>query len=415
VKDGNETDLDCGGSCDAKCNDYKSCTGNADCLSGLCQNFQCKPGTCSNGAKDGDESDVDCGGSCQPCVAGKACGKVADCASSFCADGVCCNAKCDGICEACTKAKTGLADGACNAVPNGADPDNECAQDAASTCKQNGFCNGQRACAKYDAATECVAASCASGTQTNSSKCDGKGACPAATTQSCGQYICGANACKTACTADADCISGDFCENPGANGVCKAKLAVGSACSGNNQCTGNACVDGFCCNTPCSGECQACSAAKTGGSNGTCAPVQAGQDPDNECADQGAASCGTTGVCGGQNACAKYAVNTECEAAKCSNGNALSARKCDGAGTCQAATSTACGAYACVNASCNATCSVDGDCSSGNWCDQSGDPDVCKAKLDAGAPCTDDKQCKNGVCLPPDADAGVDGGASVCN
>ena len=38
--------------------------------------------------------------------------------------------------------------------------------------------------------------------------------------------------------------------------------------------TGN-CVNGFCCDTTCTGTCMACSAALTGGSNGTCAPISA--------------------------------------------------------------------------------------------------------------------------------------------
>jgi hypothetical protein len=39
------------------------------------------PFRCSNGVKDGDETDVDCGGGCGPCARTKACAKDADCAS----------------------------------------------------------------------------------------------------------------------------------------------------------------------------------------------------------------------------------------------------------------------------------------------------------------------------------------------
>ena len=40
--------------------------------------------SCSDGVKNGDETDVDCGGSrCALCVAGKACGTVSDCASGL--------------------------------------------------------------------------------------------------------------------------------------------------------------------------------------------------------------------------------------------------------------------------------------------------------------------------------------------
>ncbi len=45
---------------------------------------------CSNGAQDGDETGVDCGGSCDPCGLGGTCLVPGDCASGFCnAMGVC--------------------------------------------------------------------------------------------------------------------------------------------------------------------------------------------------------------------------------------------------------------------------------------------------------------------------------------
>jgi hypothetical protein len=44
-------------------------------------------GKCANGKKDGDETDVDCGGWCQGCADGKACAADWDCASSSCNTG----------------------------------------------------------------------------------------------------------------------------------------------------------------------------------------------------------------------------------------------------------------------------------------------------------------------------------------
>ena len=44
-----------------------------------------KPPSCTDGVKNGGETDLDCGGSdCGPCVIGKACAKNADCASAAC-------------------------------------------------------------------------------------------------------------------------------------------------------------------------------------------------------------------------------------------------------------------------------------------------------------------------------------------
>jgi len=46
-------------------------------------------GGCSNSVQDGDETDVDCGGSCPGCEVGQTCSVHQDCLSNFCADGVC--------------------------------------------------------------------------------------------------------------------------------------------------------------------------------------------------------------------------------------------------------------------------------------------------------------------------------------
>lgn len=73
-------------------------------------------------------------------------------------------------------------------------------------------------------------------------------------------------------------------------------LTNGSVCSANNQCVSGFCVDGRCCNSACTATCFACSAAKTGAANGTCAPVTANTDPDNECT--GASNCNGAGACG---------------------------------------------------------------------------------------------------------------------
>ena len=44
---------------------------------------------CSNGIKEGDETDIDCGGSCTLCSNGKSCLIDSDCESSYCNGGIC--------------------------------------------------------------------------------------------------------------------------------------------------------------------------------------------------------------------------------------------------------------------------------------------------------------------------------------
>jgi hypothetical protein len=88
VKDGDETDVDCGGSC-GKCPGGETCAVAADCQSQAC-NGTCAAPTCSDGVRDGFESDVDCGGNCARCGTGMVCTTGADCATGYCApNGTC--------------------------------------------------------------------------------------------------------------------------------------------------------------------------------------------------------------------------------------------------------------------------------------------------------------------------------------
>ena len=47
------------------------------------------PPHCSDFVNSGDETDVDCGGSCESCENGSACEEHADCQSRFCDMGTC--------------------------------------------------------------------------------------------------------------------------------------------------------------------------------------------------------------------------------------------------------------------------------------------------------------------------------------
>lgn len=87
-KSGVESDVDCGGPCDAKCAVGQSCGSAADCAdSNLCTGGTCAAPTGTDGAKNGDESDVDCGGTttgAPRCAEDQACVTGADCESGGC-------------------------------------------------------------------------------------------------------------------------------------------------------------------------------------------------------------------------------------------------------------------------------------------------------------------------------------------
>jgi hypothetical protein len=83
VRNGDETDVDCGGSCRA-CTTAQRCSIASDCDSGSCSGGTCGAPTCSDGVRNGFETDVDCGGPCGACELGARCWSNADCTSWQC-------------------------------------------------------------------------------------------------------------------------------------------------------------------------------------------------------------------------------------------------------------------------------------------------------------------------------------------
>lgn len=64
IKDGLESDVDCGGPTCGACTDNLACTNSNDCTSGVCSGSICQAPTCSDGVYNGSEVSIDCGGSC---------------------------------------------------------------------------------------------------------------------------------------------------------------------------------------------------------------------------------------------------------------------------------------------------------------------------------------------------------------
>src|SRR5436190_29932 len=90
-----------------------------------------------------------------------------------------------------------------------------------------------------------------------------------------------------------------------------------------------------------------------GGSSGNKrTPVADGDDPGNECTDDGATTCKRDGFCDGHGACRKYPAGTECKPGSCTGTTESSAQTCDGNGVCQTGTSMACPTN-CVAGACN--------------------------------------------------------------
>jgi MYXO-CTERM domain-containing protein len=156
---------------------------------------------------------------------------------------------------------------------------------------------------------------------------------------------------------------GDACDN------CPAVLnpsqedadadMLGDACDDSTTCVtnldcwlGGTCVDGICCDTPCSGECFSCRAAdKNGGAEGVCGPKAAGLPTS------------TPQACVGG-----FEVVTAC----------------DGAGSSQTTSAASCFPYQCSNDACLQSCATEMDCASGHVCDDG----ACVALLEDGEDCS---------------------------
>tara|TARA_Y100000310_G_scaffold151291_1_gene150897 strand:- start:32297 stop:41485 length:9189 start_codon:yes stop_codon:yes gene_type:complete len=90
VRNNDESDDDCGGSCDP-CDNDERCSDDNDCESSNCDHGYClEPNSCFNEVKDGLETDTDCGGVCEQCMEDAECIGDSDCANPLeCSNGKC--------------------------------------------------------------------------------------------------------------------------------------------------------------------------------------------------------------------------------------------------------------------------------------------------------------------------------------
>ena len=79
----------------------------------------CKLPTCGDGFKNGNETDVDCGGACPKCGLNLGCGGGADCGTGFCSAGKC---AVGGTCKAIKQSDPNAANGTYPLDPDGVGP-----------------------------------------------------------------------------------------------------------------------------------------------------------------------------------------------------------------------------------------------------------------------------------------------------
>jgi hypothetical protein len=228
---------------------------------------------------------------------GAKCNAATECVSGFCTDSVCCQEACQETCASC--AITGTI-GLCTAYPADTDPDKECVglsmtsgaggaagkgaggaggaggapdagapKDASATdaeaintpdggiiampSKCGGTCNGMKACAFANVGTSCGTAFCNTRKDVASPVCDGKGACAIGLADCTGGYSCNEaakpGACRTTCSANAECLNGYYCN--GTSNACVPTKTDGISCQVDAECNSGHCANNFCCNTAC--------------------------------------------------------------------------------------------------------------------------------------------------------------------
>ena len=173
---------------------------------------------------------------------GESCAGPNDCRSGLCADGVCCDTICDGPCEACTSALTGAAEGVCSSVRRDTDPDDDCSEQAASSCGRTGLCTRDRECALYDESTVCGTSSCSSGMEFGEPTCDGAGECVTGLATACAPFICGARACLSTCTQNSECADEQIC----VAGDCRGPSDLLDPCDEPADCSAGECIGDVC-------------------------------------------------------------------------------------------------------------------------------------------------------------------------
>lgn len=197
--------------------DGENCSQNEECVSGICADDVCQVAACDDGVANGDETDIDCGGSCPACADGMACANAADCTSTQCLNAFCIATGSVVVGDSCTdpaQCASGVCDqGACQAAPtcddqvkNAEETDVDCGGAACDPCADTLACTVASDCQNGVCAQgACQAATCADNVKNaDETDIDCGGSC-----NPCGVLL--------ACAAPTDCVSG-LCEN----NICQA-------------------------------------------------------------------------------------------------------------------------------------------------------------------------------------------------
>ncbi len=329
LKNGDETGIDCGGSCAATglaCASGKGCVRDGDCASGLCMaTGLCAKSSCTDVRLSGTEVGVDCGGACGPCPTGTLSLDAASCASKrLTVDGRCAAPRCD--------------DGVVNGTETGQDlaTGRECGGTECAPCPRDALCK---------VASDCRYGTCPSATRR----------CTPLTSQAAGK----------SCELDVDCASGLACRCRGAAcaagelGLCISATLCNDGVKDNGESDvdcggllcGVSCADGKVCSR--AGDCASgiCKSGKCAAPSAI-DKVKNGDETGIDCGGNVAPTCAEGAGC---------RVDADCASGLCDAARG----RCTGAnGRCNNVARVDCGRACGVGCDTGASCRGDVDCSS---------------------------------------------------
>ncbi|CAF3821000.1 unnamed protein product, partial [Adineta steineri] len=273
--------IDCGGKSPNKCAQGIGCKVTADCDKALCTNGLCAAPTCTDGIKNGAETNIDCGaGTCPGCATSVACTDKSQCASGVC----------DGSSKTC--ADSSYNDGVLNGDETGID----CGGKSPNKCAQGIGCKVTADCDKALCTNGlCAAPTCTDGIMNNGETyidCGGLNCLPCASGKGCTDKAqCASGVCDGTSKTCADPSYSDQVLNGDETGIdCGGtspnKCAQGIGCKVTADCDKALCTNGLCAAATCSdgikngvetdvdcggSKCSPCDANKICSGNGDCA------------------------------------------------------------------------------------------------------------------------------------------------
>jgi len=381
VRNGDETGVDCGGDCDL-CGGGQPCTSNDECLSGACRSGMCTMSSCEDGRLNGDETDIDCGGdTCPACDGGLDCVDRDDCVSLICASGTCTMPACNDRVQNQDETSVDCGGATCPACRDGL------------ACMVDADCEGMR----------CFDGGCVS--------CEDRIQNAEETAVDCGGPLCDPCADGESCLVDGDC----------AGGACEGNLCVSCSDGELNQdetdvdCGGATCAgcrDGLACLVD--GDCSATGATCVGGSCVSCTDrVRNRDETDVDCGGSICAGCTTGLLCTVDADCASNICDPptmRCNAPGCGDG-VLNGAETDldcGGGSClgcdpgeACVLPRDCLSGVCTGGTCDAPSCTDGVRNGGETDVDCGGPTACPRCADRQL-CSVDGDCTAGICsIPP--------------